>query len=195
MIDQCFPLDLPDLEEILLPTVDLQNYTNNIIFYHKIEEFIKPEYHRIFGYKFVEAQLFHKEKGVKSKLHIDHDRYDKNGNNPKKWGVNWNTGGTGLYKFFHNEDITSYFEGVNPQGKRHVLMDSNRSPAHSYEHSSGAVLFNAQYPHQVENLSPRTRFSISLRLYNDQFIEDWETVVEKFKNLIIPYSDKCKKIS
>jgi hypothetical protein len=177
-----YPLNLPLLEDIISDINALNNYKDYIIHYVSTSSIFKKEYTEILQCKFNNTTIFYKKPWFRSRIHIDNGEWDQNGNNKFVWGINWNYGGNGLYKFWKEEDIDNYSVEVNPRGRKHVLLNSSKPPYETYIHHYGAVLFNATLPHQVANDSDIDRFSFSIRTNLKE--DSWEKVVQIFSPLI-----------
>lgn len=191
-MNNVYPLNLPALLDILKPGISLESFKNNIIHYPNIEDLVSSKFTSMLNLKFTKCILFYKTPFYKSRIHIDHDDWDKNGKNKFVWGINWTFGGRGRYSFWKESDIENYTVERNPQNRLHVLLNTKTKPYEEYFHYSGAVLFNATLPHQIINQSTTDRYAISIR--TDLQEESWDHVVETFKPLIIDYSQNIKRI-
>ena len=177
-----YPLNLPDLKHVVNDIQNLEKFKTNTIHYVKSNSIVKENFINLLNFKFEHATVFYKVPNFSSRIHIDHDQWTKEGPNKFVWGINWNYGGSGIYKFWKENDIDSYSTEINPRGRKHVLLNSSAEPYETYIHYHGAVLFNATLPHQIKNIGSEDRFSISIRTSLSE--SSWQEVIKKFEPLI-----------
>jgi hypothetical protein len=192
MLNNVYPLNLPDYAEVIHKSIDLNFFKNNIIHYPNVIDIVKKEFLNIQGLNFTNCLILFKRPGTGSKVHIHGTNWTKEGPNKLVWGINWNIGSDGLYQFWKEKDIEKWEVQLNPQGRKHTILQPNKLPYEVYRHYTGPVLFNATLPHKAFNIGGKDRFVLSLRTDLDE--GSWEAVVEKFKPIINIESKNIKRI-
>ena len=174
----------PKLADILKPgiehTIFGDNNKNRYTQYLPAEEVFSKEFlsSKWMGFDWTRTIVFYKTGGEDGGIHIDNGTPNK-----CEWGVNWVVSGHGAIQFWRNSDV-KFLEMVN----EHHTFNSDALPffATSNTINDSPYLINANVPHSALGVN---RFAVTLRLGHPHdpnlWNQPWETVVERFKDIII----------
>jgi hypothetical protein len=176
-----YKLNLPPLPEILSDFAkdSLFNETKDRTYRFVNIDCVKPEWLTFNNYNWDTARLFYK-KNVKGNIHIDGKKIITPQDNYVNWGINWIHNGNCVMEYW-------LFEDVDVLPKKDILKDihhlckTTKPPYRTYQMPEGAYLVNTSYPHNATGISNRYGFS----LRDSRYSENWDTVVNNFKNYII----------
>lgn len=146
---------------------------------------IKPECLKFRDMTFNHGMIFYRNK--RSKVHQDLGT-SQNPHIVTNWGINWIHKGWGTLEFWEYSDFTpeQTHKFIDSQNVEVIWYDDDVPSTKAYTmQADTAYLVNASMPHRAMGYDGR--YAVALRdksMYNLK----WEDVVEKFSDLITPWS-------
>jgi hypothetical protein len=139
-----------------------------------------------FNFKFTRMSAFYKPDST-GNIHVDDPQRLRNENEPILWAINWIHNGTCKMKFWSPINAGPCYKNPDAIGTYHMKFEPSSPPDKVYLlDEKQPYLVNASIPHSAQGIGKR--YSFSLRI-EKPFLpgNEWTTVVEKFKDLIIPW--------
>lgn len=189
MIEYCYRLNLPRLENVILSDNQLkklipENHRGSRVLYLHPQEIFQPVWLTYKNLPWDYVSVFIRSGMAESFLHRDNPHNSR----LLHWGINWIIGNDSVMEFWEEEEIEKENVIIDGGGKTTIILSTSLNPSKSYKMTSGAYLINASKPHRIKNLTNDIRIAVSLRsqkFISKNYFFSWEEVVDMFKDVII----------
>lgn len=188
MVKNCYKLNLPNIEEVVLSLKEIkdlvpEDFQGSKIFYPDPRDIFKPEWLTYKNLEWDYVSLFVRSGEQQSILHRD------NPNSPDSlhWGINWILGDNSIMEYWDEDKIIEEKIIYDSGGKTTVKITADQNPSKQYTMSTGVYLVNASVPHKVTNLTNERRIAISLRSKKFRYenpAATWDKIIETFSDII-----------
>jgi len=180
MTEKVYKLNLPSIEEIMLPGKFQELFPSNIFPKNNSEmslldpkTYLLPENLKIGHYDVDHSILFHKSHGQKGLIHSDTNGI---------WAINYIVGGSGILHYYNPEDLGPPNSKPDPTGVvRPVWGDTSALPIKTYFMDQGVYLVCTEDPHLA--VGNGNRYSLSIRVHPTQQ-KSWQSAVDFFRPFI-----------
>lgn len=188
MIEYCYKLNLPDIEQVVLSLDNIKNlvpknFKGSKIFYPDPSDIFKTEWLSYKNISWDYVSLFIRSGKEQSVLHRD------NPYSPTTlhWGINWIYGDNSIMEFWEEDKIEHQDLILDSGGRTTMKLSTNLPSSKKYMMTAGAYLVNASVPHKITNLSDDRRIALSLR--SKKFRQEnpsvtWNKIIDMFRDVI-----------